>query len=430
MIERYSRPAMKKLWSLENRYRTFLDVEVLACEAWSELGLIPREAVEAIRGRAKIDVERILAIEAEVKHDVIAFVSGVAETVGDEGKWIHYGLTSYDVVDTSMSMLMRQAADVVLDDLLKLANVLARRAREFKDTPMIGRTHGVHAEPTTFGLKLALWYSEVQRDIERVRRAREVISVGRLAGAVGTFANIDPFVERYVCEKLGLKPAAVSTQILQRDRHAEYLTAMAIVATSLEKFATEVRNLQRTEIREVEEYFRPGQKGSSAMPHKRNPEISERVTGLARVIRSYALAGMENAVNWHERDLSNSSVERVIVPDSTTLLDYILTRFTEIVDTLLVYPEAMERNLERTGGLIFSQRVMLKLVEKGMRREDAYALVQGNAMRAWAGEGTFRQRIAADPAVQEKLAPEELEACFDYRPHLRNVDYIFSRVGI
>jgi adenylosuccinate lyase len=430
VIERYTRSAMRKLWSLENRYRKMLEVEVLACEAWAELGVVPREAAAAIRRKATVDVNRILAIEAEVRHDVIAFVSGVAETVGEEGKWIHYGLTSYDVVDTALSALMREAADVLLDDLSKLSNVLARRAREFKDTPMIGRTHGVHAEPTTFGLKLALWFAETGRNIERMRRAREVVSVGRLAGAVGTFANIDPFVERFVCDKMGLEPAPVSTQILQRDRHAEYLSTLAIIASSLEKFSTEIRNLQRTEIREVEEYFRPGQKGSSAMPHKRNPEISERVSGLARVIRGYAVAGLENAVNWHERDLSNSSVERIIIPDSTTLLDYMLTRFTEVMDTLLVYPEAMERNMERTGGLIFSQRVMLKLVEKGMRREDAYAVVQGHAMRAWAGEGAFRQRVTADPAVTELLAPAELEECFDFRPHLRNVDFIFTRVGI
>ncbi len=430
MIDRYSRPKMKGLWELQNRYRRMLEVEILACEAWAELGKIPREAVEEIRQKARIDVDRILAIEAEVGHDVIAFVSGVAETVGDAGKYLHYGLTSYDVVDTALSLIMREAAEVLLSDLDRLLSVLARRAREFKDAVMIGRTHGVHAEPITFGLKLAVWSAEMNRNWDRLKRARETVSVGRLSGAVGTFANIDPFVEKYVCGKLHLKPAEASTQVLQRDRHAEYVTTMAIIATSLDKMAAELRTLQRTEIREVEEYFRPGQKGSSAMPHKRNPVGLEQVSGLARVIRGYAVTAMENELLWNERDISNSSVERVVLPDATILLDYLIEKFTVLLDKLLVYPERMSQNLELTGGLIFSQRVLLALVQKGLKREEAYAIVQGLAMEAWRGGPSFKERVAADEGVRRHLRPEELAACFDYRDHLAHVDEIFARVGL
>lgn len=430
MIDRYSLPRMKAVWDQRHRYEKWLEVEILACEAWAELGQVPREAVAAIRERARIVPQRIAEIEAEVRHDVIAFVSAVAETVGDEGKYIHYGLTSYDVVDTALSALMVEAADIILADLDRLGAVLARRAREFKDAVMIGRTHGVHAEPITFGLKLALWYAENRRNIERMRRAREVVAVGRLAGAVGTFANIDPFVERYVCEKLGLQPAPISTQVLQRDRHAEYLTTLAIIATSLDKFATEVRSLQRTEIREVEEYFRPGQKGSSAMPHKRNPVGCEQISGLARVVRGNAVAALENVNLWNERDISNSSVERIILPDSCLLVDYMLQKFTDTVDKLIVYPERMLKNLELTGGLVFSQRVLLALVAAGMKREDAYRIVQAHAMAAWQEGGSFRDRIAADPEVRARLSPAQLGDCFDYRHHLVHVDDLFKRVGL
>ncbi|MHB0886176.1 MAG: adenylosuccinate lyase [Bacillota bacterium] len=430
MIDRYSRPKMKGLWQLQNRYRRMLEVEILACEAWAELGKIPREAVEEIRQKARIDVDRILAIEAEVGHDVIAFVSGVAETVGDAGKYLHYGLTSYDVVDTALSLIMREAAEVLLSDLDRLLSVLARRAREFKDAVMIGRTHGVHAEPITFGLKLGVWYAEMNRNWDRLKRARETVSVGRLSGAVGTFANIDPFVEKYVCDKLHLKPAEASTQVLQRDRHAEYVTTMAIIATSLDKMAAELRTLQRTEIREVEEYFKPGQKGSSAMPHKRNPVGLEQVSGLARVIRGYAVTAMENELLWNERDISNSSVERVILPDATILLDYLIEKFTVLLDRLLVDPERMRQNLELTGGLIFSQRVLLALVQKGLKREEAYAIVQGLAMEAWRGGATFKERVGADERVRRHLSPEELAACFEYGDHLAHVDEIFARVGL
>ncbi|MHB8945521.1 MAG: adenylosuccinate lyase [Bacillota bacterium] len=430
MIDRYSRPKMKGLWELQNRYRRMLEVEILACEAWAELGKIPREAVEEIRQKARIDVDRILAIEAEVGHDVIAFVSGVAETVGDAGKYLHYGLTSYDVVDTALSLIMREAAEVLLSDLDRLLSVLARRAREFKDAVMIGRTHGVHAEPITFGLKLGVWYAEMNRNWDRLKRARETVSVGRLSGAVGTFANIDPFVEKYVCDKLHLKPAEASTQVLQRDRHAEYVTTMAIIATSLDKMAAELRTLQRTEIREVEEYFKPGQKGSSAMPHKRNPVGLEQVSGLARVIRGYAVTAMENELLWNERDISNSSVERVILPDATILLDYLIEKFTVLLDRLLVDPERMRQNLELTGGLIFSQRVLLALVQKGLKREEAYAIVQGLAMEAWRGGATFKERVGADERVRRHLSPEELAACFEYGDHLAHVDEIFARVGL
>ena len=430
MIERYTLPRMGALWTLEEKYARWLEVEILACEAWAELGVIPREAVQTIRQRARFDVHRIAEIEDRVQHDVIAFTTNVAEYVGPEGKYVHYGLTSSDVVDTAQSALMVQAADIILEDLEKLGEALRRQALAYKHTVMMGRTHGVHAEPTTLGLKLALWYAEVQRDLERVRRARANIAYGKLSGAVGTFAHLDPFVEEYVCGKLGLQPAPISTQILQRDRHAEYLTTLAVVASSLDKFATEIRSLQRTELREVEEPFQEGQKGSSAMPHKRNPRLCEQVSGLSRVVRSNAQAALENVALWHERDISHSSVERVIVPDSTILVDYLLVTFTRIIEGMHVYPENMLRNLEQTGGLIYSQRVMLALVQKGMPRQDAYALTQAAAMRGWSGEVSFRELIAADPAVRERLSDAELEACFDYRPHLKHVDTIFSRVGL
>jgi adenylosuccinate lyase len=434
LIQRYTRPEMGAIWELKNKYETWLKVEILASEAWAELGKIPREAVEEIRAKAKVDTERILEIEKQIKHDLIAFVTGVAETVGDAGKYIHYGLTSYDIEDPALSLLLRQSADVLLRGLRELESVLAGRATEFKYTPMIGRTHGVHAEPTTFGLKLALWLDETRRNIRRMEQAREVVSVGKLSGAVGTFANIDPFVERYVCDKLGLTPAPVSTQILQRDRHAEFLTAIAICASSLDKFATEIRNLQRTEIREVQEPFggRAGAvtKGSSAMPHKRNPELSERIAGLARVMRGNAVAALENVSLWHERDITNSSVERVIIPDSCILLDYVLDRMIYVLRGMTVNEARMKHNLDMTGGLVFSQQVMLALVEAGMQRERAYAVVQAHAMDAWDREVSFRDLILADPEVGACVSPERLADAFDLGRHLAQVDYIFRRVGL
>ncbi len=429
MLERYTLPEMKAHWSPENRYRKWLEVEILACEAWAALGRIPEQALREIKERASFDLQRIAEIEAVVRHDVIAFVSCVAESVGDAGKYLHMGLTSYDVVDTALSLLMREAMDLILAALDGLQEVLAEKAREYRDTPMIGRTHGVHAEPITLGMKFALWYAELARDRERLEKARQVVNVGRLAGAVGTYAHIDPRVEQYVCRRLGLYPAQISTQILQRDRHAEYLSALAITACSLEKFATEIRHLQRTEVLELEEGFAAGQKGSSAMPHKRNPITCERITGLARVLRGNALAAMENTALWHERDISNSSVERIIIPDSTTLLHYMLVRFTEVVKQLLIYPEHMRQNLDRTRGLIFSQRLLLALVEKGLRREEAYALVQRQAMRAWP-QGDFAQLVKADPEIGKYLSGGEIDALLDSGYYLRRVPYIFWRTGL
>jgi len=434
LIKRYVRPEMGAIWDLKNKYETWLKVEVLACEAWAELGLVPREAVAEIKARARVDLDRILEIESAIKHDLIAFVTGVAETAGDAGKYIHYGLTSYDVEDTALSLLMRQSVDILLRDLRELEEVLRQKALEHRHTPMIGRTHGVHAEPTTFGLKMALWLDETRRNIARFQHAREAVSVGKLSGAVGTFANIDPFVERYVCERLDLRPAPVSTQILQRDRHAQLLTTIAICAASLEKFATEIRNLQRTEIREVQEPFgaRAGAvtKGSSAMPHKRNPELSERVSGQARVLRANALAALENVALWHERDISNSSVERVIIPDSCILLDYSLDLMTYVLRGLHVDAARMRRNLELTGGLVYSQQVMLALIEAGMQRERAYAVVQARAMEAWDQDKVFRDLIYRDPEVREHLSAERLDEAFDLVRQLRFVDYIFGRVGL
>ncbi|MBE3581226.1 MAG: adenylosuccinate lyase [Thermoanaerobacteraceae bacterium] len=430
MIERYTLPEMARIWDEENKLRKWLEIEIYACEAWAELGRIPPEAVAAIKEKAAFDVARVKEIEATVRHDVIAFLTNVAERVGEASKYIHLGMTSSDVLDTALALQMREAADQLLGRLEGLRGVLVERAREHKFTLMMGRTHGIHAEPTTLGLKLALWVTEVDRSRERLRQAREMISVGKISGAVGTFAHVDPFVEEYVCRKLGLKPAPVSTQILQRDRHAQYLTTLAVIAGSLEKMATEIRNLQRTDILEVEEPFAQGQKGSSAMPHKRNPIMCERIAGLARVVRGNALAALEDMSLWHERDLTHSSVERIIIPDTTILLDYMLAKFTEIMAGLTVYPENMRRNLERTHGLIFSQRVLLALVEKGMLREEAYALVQRHAMQAWREGLSFKDVLLRDPEVTSRLSPEEIEGVFDYNYHLKHVDYIFRRAGL
>ncbi|GEA14019.1 adenylosuccinate lyase [Moorella sp. E308F] len=430
MIARYTLPEMGKIWEQEHKFRTWLAIEIYACEAWAELGQIPPAALEEIKAKADFDIDRINEIEATTRHDVLAFLTAVAEKVGDASKYIHLGMTSSDVLDTALAVQMRDAADLLLRRLRQLRSELVKKAREHKYTLMIGRTHGVHAEPTTFGLKMALWVMEVDRHITRLEQAREIISVGKISGAVGTFANINPRVEEHVCRRLGLKPASVSTQIIQRDRHAQFLTTLAVIGSSLEKMATEIRNLQRTDILEVEEPFAQGQKGSSAMPHKRNPIMCERVAGLARVLRGNALAAMENIALWHERDLTHSSVERVIIPDSTILLDYMLVKFTEIIAGLNVYPENMRRNLEATHGLVFSQRVLLALVNKGVLRETAYAWVQRNAMQAWQTRQPFKELVLKDQDIMAHLDRKEIEALFDYDYHLRHVDYIFRRAGL
>jgi adenylosuccinate lyase len=430
MIERYTRPEMGQIWTEENKYQAWLEVEILSCEAWSKLGVIPEEDVKQIRKNAEIHVNRIYEIEQETRHDVVAFTRAVAETLGPESKWVHYGLTSTDVVDTALSYLLKQANEILLKDLDRLIEVLKEKAKEHKYTVMMGRTHGVHAEPTTFGLKMALWLEEMKRNRERFLQAMETVRVGKISGAVGTYANIDPFVEKYVCEKLGLKPSPISTQTLQRDRHAQYLSTLALIATSLEKFATEIRGLQKSETREVEEPFRKGQKGSSAMPHKRNPIGCENISGLARVVRGYMVSAYENVSLWHERDISHSSVERVILPDSTILLNYMLNRFTNIVRDLTVFPENMKRNMERTFGLIYSQRVLLSLINKGLKREEAYDRVQRLAMQAWEEQRPFKPLVKQDELISRTLTPEEVEDCFDYRYHLKQVDTIFTRLGL
>jgi len=430
MIERYTLPGMAAIWSEENKYRQWLKVEVLACEAQARLGNIPAKDLAVIKEKADFNSERIAELEAVTRHDVLAFLTNVAEYVGDSSKYIHLGMTSSDVVDTAQAVLLVQAAEIIEGRLKKLKDLLVSRAREHKYTLMIGRTHGIHAEPTTFGLKLGLWAVEIQRDLERLSHAKEEIAVGKISGAVGTFANIDPRVEEYVMKELGLKPEPVSTQVVQRDRYAQFMATLAVIGASLEKFATEIRNLQRTDILEVEEGFAEGQKGSSAMPHKKNPITAERVAGLARVLRGNAVAALENVALWHERDITHSSVERVILPDSTTLLDYMLVKFTGIIEKLVIHPENMRRNLERTLGLVFSQRVLLALVEKGELRENAYARVQQSALKAWETGRPFKELILADPVITARLNPAEIEALFDYAYHLKNVDYIFRRAGI
>ncbi|MZP30495.1 adenylosuccinate lyase [Heliobacterium undosum] len=430
MIERYTLKEMGAIWADENRFRKWLDVEVAACEALAVLGKIPQEAFEAIRDKADFNVQRILEIEEVTKHDVLAFLTNVAEYVGEESKYVHMGMTSSDVLDTSLSLQMREAGEIILQKLKKLREVIGERAKEHKYTVMVGRTHGIHAEPVTFGLKLALWYDEVGRCIKRMNHAIDTISVGAISGAVGTFAQIDPFVEEYACRKLGLRPAPISTQVIQRDRHAEYMTTLAVIGSSLDKFATELRNLQRTDIHEVEEAFSKGQKGSSAMPHKKNPITSERVAGLARVLRGNALAAMENVALWHERDITHSSVERVIVPDSTILLDYMLAKMIDIVANLNVFPEHMQENLEKTLGLVNSQRVMLALVDKGALRETAYHWVQRNALKAWEVKRPFKELVLEDSEIMEKLSPAEVEGLFDYDYHIKHVDTLFKRVGL
>lgn len=430
MIERYTRPEMKELWSEENRYKSWLEVEILADEAWAELGEIPEEDVQKIRENASFDIARILEIEQQTKHDVVAFTRAVSESLGDEKKWVHYGLTSTDVVDTAYGYQLKQVNDVLRKDLQQLLEVIGEKAKEHKYTVTMGRTHGVHAEPTTFGLKLALWYSEMKRQIERFEHAAKGVEAGKISGAVGTFANIPTFVEKYVCEKLGTRPQEISTQVLPRDLHAEYLSSIALIATSVEKFATEIRGLQKSETREVEEGFAKGQKGSSAMPHKRNPIGSENMTGLARVIRGHMVTAYENVSLWHERDISHSSAERIILPDSTTLLNYMLNRFSNIVRNLTVFPENMKRNMDATLGLIYSQRVLLKLIDKGLSREEAYDLVQPKTAVAWDEQTAFRPLLEEDEKIMSILSTEDIEEAFDYNYHLRNVDEIFERVGL
>jgi len=428
LIPRYTRPDMARIWSDENRFRTWLAVEVAATETLAEAGMVPREAARAIRERADFDLDRIAEIEAEVRHDVIAFTTAVAEIVGPHARWFHYGLTSNDVVDTSQALLIQQASAVIAADLEKLSEVLERRAWEFKDTFMIGRTHGIHAEPITFGFKLANWYSETQRNIARFRSAAEDMRVGKFSGAVGTFAHLSPELEESMCKRLGLKAAAISSQVIQRDRHAAYLATLAVVACTLDKIATELRHLQRTEVREVEEFFSEKQKGSSAMPHKRNPITLEQISGLSRVVRSNAQAAFENVALWHERDISHSSVERIIIPDSTTLVDYMLQKTTNVLETMFVYPERMKSNLESTGGLVFSGQLLLDLVEHGVSREEAYRAVQAHAMRAWKEGRNFRDLVLKDKSITSRVPRQQIERAFDLKRQLRNIDKIFARV--
>ena len=430
MLERYTRPEMGKIWTDQNRYQAWLEVEILADEAWAELGEIPKEDVEKIREKATFDIDRILEIEAQTRHDVVAFTRAVSESLGDESKWVHYGLTSTDVVDTAYGYLMKQANDLIRKDLETFTAIIGEKAKEHKYTVMMGRTHGVHAEPTTFGLKLALWYSEMKRNIERFERAAAGVEAGKISGAVGTFANIPPFVEEYVCNKLGIRPQEISTQVLPRDLHAEYFASMALIATSIEKFATEIRGLQKSETREVEEFFAKGQKGSSAMPHKRNPIGSENMAGLARVIRGHMVTAYENVSLWHERDISHSSAERIIIPDTTILIDYMLNRFGTIVKNLTVFPENMKRNMNATFGLIYSQRVMLKLIDHGMTREQAYDLVQPKTAQAWDEQRDFRPLLEADQTIMSTLSEKDLDDAFDCHHHLKQVDTIFARVGL
>lgn len=428
MITRYSRDVMTSLWSQENRYRKWLDIEILACEAMAQKGEIPADALTNIKKKAAFDVARIEEIEKTTKHDVIAFLTSVVEKVGEDGRFIHKGLTSSDILDTSLAVLLKEASDILIDDLRRLLNVLKNKAMQHRNTLMVGRSHGIHAEPITFGLKMALWYQEMDRNLTRMIRAKDTISYGKISGAVGTYSFIDPFIEEHVCRKLGLTPAPVSSQIVQRDRHAEYFATLAIIGSSVDKFSQEIRLLQRTEVREVEEYFAPGQKGSSAMPHKRNPVLSENLSGLARLMRSYALAALEDIPLWHERDISHSSVERVIAPDATILLDFMLIRFADLVDKLVVYPERMLANLGMTRGIIFSQMVLLKLIEKGMSREDAYATVQKNAMKSWQEDEDFKQLLFSDVEVMSYLDAEDIHAAFRVENFLRYVDFVYHRV--
>lgn len=430
MLNRYSREIMRDIWSEENKFSAWLQVELLACEAWSKLGEIPLEDVTTLWEQASFDIERIYEIETETRHDVVAFTRAVSETLGEEKKWVHYGLTSTDVVDTAYGILYKEANIIIESGLLRFQEILKNKAIKYKHTPMMGRTHGVHAEVTTFGLKMALWHEEMNRNIERFQHARSMVEAGKISGAVGTFANTPPFVQDYVCEKLGIESSKISTQTLQRDRHAEYFSVIALIGTSIEKMATEIRHLQRTEVREVEEYFNKGQKGSSAMPHKRNPIGSENMAGCARVLRGYMISAYEDVSLWHERDISHSSTERIIAPDATALLDYMLQRFGTIIENLTVFEDQMLNNINLTYGVIFSQRFLLKLVEKGFSREEAYDLVQKKAMEAWEQKISFKLLMEEVESVKKRLTKEEIEDCFQLHHHLVQVDSIFKRVGI
>jgi adenylosuccinate lyase len=428
LIHRYTRPEIGKIWSEENRFRTWLQVELAATETLAEAGWVPKKSAKTIRDRANFKLERIQEIEAEVRHDVIAFNTAVAEFVGPESRWFHYGLTSNDVVDTAQALMVKQASELIDLGLVRLAQALEKRAWEFKDAPQIGRTHGVHAEPITFGLKLANWYSETQRNLIRFRNAAEDMRVGKLSGAVGTLAHLTPELEEKICARLGLNTAAISSQVIQRDRHAAYLATLAVIASTLDKIATEIRHLQRTEVREAEEFFSEKQKGSSAMPHKRNPITCEQISGLARVIRANAQAGFENVALWHERDISHSSVERIIFPDSTILTDYLLAKTTQLIETMFVYPDRMLANLESTGGLIYSGQLLLDLVESGISREDAYRMIQTHAMRSWKEGLNFREQILSDKGITTRVPKAQLDRAFDLKRQLKNVDKIFTRV--
>lgn len=430
MIDRYCRKEMAAIWDDQAKFDMYLKVELLACQAWSELGEIPKTDMQLLWDNASFELNRIFELEQETHHDVVAFTRAVSESLGEEKKWIHYGLTSTDVVDTAYGALYRKANDILQNDLNRFVSALKKQALTYKNTPCMGRTHGVHAEITSFGLKFALWYDEMQRNMQRFTLAREMIEVGKISGAVGTFANTPPFVQDYVCQQLGIQSANISTQVLQRDRHAFYFSTLALIATSIEKMATEIRHLQRTEVREVEERFRKGQKGSSAMPHKRNPIGSENMCGCARVMRGYMTSAFEDVALWHERDISHSSVERIIAPDATELLDYMLNRFTTIIENLTVFPENMIANIYKTHGVIFSQRFMLKLVEKGWSREAAYDCVQPKAIQSWENKIDFKTLMESDPKVRETLSSDEIDDCFDLNYHLRNVDTIYERVGL
>ncbi|MDK6233851.1 adenylosuccinate lyase [Aerococcus sanguinicola] len=430
MIPRYTRPEMGQVWSDDNRYQCWLEVEILAAEAWAELGEIPKEDVEKIRAKATFDIDRIQEIEAQTRHDVVAFTRCVSESLGEERKWVHYGLTSTDVVDTAQGYQLKQANDIIRQDLAWFLEILKKKAQKYKHTVCMGRTHGVHAEPTTFGLKMARYYSEIKRQIDRFDHAAKGVEAGKISGAVGTFANVPTAVEAYVCDHLGIRAQEISTQVLPRDLHAEYIACLALIATSIENMATEIRQLQKSETREVEEYFAKGQKGSSAMPHKRNPISSENVTGLARVCRGHVVTAYENVALWHERDISHSSAERIILPDTTILVNYMIRRFGKIIEDLTVFPDNMLRNMQATHGLIYSQRLLLKLVDQGLSREAAYDLVQPLTAQAWDEQRDFRDLVEANEEITDLLSPEEIDDAFDYHYHLQRVDEIFERLGI
>ena len=428
MIPRYTRPEMGRLWDIEAKYEKWLEVEIAVCEAWTEFGEIPKDALRAIKRKARFDVKKIDEIDKVVKHDVIAFLISVSQSLGPEARFVHKGLTSSDIIDTALALLMRKASDIIIKDIRKLMEVLKKQAYKYKDTPMMGRSHGVHAEPITFGLKFALWFEDMKRNLNRMKRAKNIISIGKLSGAVGTFSNIPPLIEEKVCKKLGLKPEPIATQIVQRDRHAEYFTTLALIAASVEKVATEIRHLQKTEVLEAEEPFMAGQRGSSAMPHKRNPVGCENLSGLARLVRSNAIAAIEDIALWHERDITHSSVERVIIPDSSILVDFMLDRLTGILDGLHVYPKRMKENISRSYGLFTSQRVMLALLEKGLDRDNAYTLVQKNAMKSWKEGADFKKILLRDREVKRYLTAKEIGEIFNLSYYLKNVDYIFRRV--